>query len=433
MYSRDDVELALYALEEGMGARGAAELVGCGVTAVREWSRGHLPHSVAGCGSLRGGCARSRPGRRTEAVAMARSDEAEDRGAGLYDAPATGPLSGLSPDQVENRLLRAVLDDLKAGGSLPGLTSNRSKAELGERLRRETGLPLRPIARFLGISKSSYEYWRRRLADGSAGAPDEADVLGAEVERVFREEGRCARGYRFVHARLAEELGRPVSEKVVREAMGRRGLRPVYLRRGRRYSSYAGEIDDAPANLPLRGDGTHDFSPASPNALWASDITEFRLPCGAKVYLSPVVDLFDSRPVAWAIGARPTAALANESLSRACAALRPGEAPVVHTDRGCHYRWPGWKSICGEHGLTRSMSRKGRCADNAAMEGFFGRLKNEFFRGRDWSGVPVGEFVRRLDRWMGWYRSGRLREFREGGAVVWDTIDGRRARLGLAV
>ena len=60
MYSRDDVELALYALEEGMGARGAAELVGCGVTAVREWSRGHLPHSVAGCGSLRGGCARSR-------------------------------------------------------------------------------------------------------------------------------------------------------------------------------------------------------------------------------------------------------------------------------------------------------------------------------------------------------------------------------------
>ena len=253
------------------------------------------------------------------------------------------------------------------------------------------------------------------------------------MERVFREEGRCARGYRFVHARLAEELGRPVSEKVAREAMRRRGLRPVYLRRGRRYSSYAGEIDDAPANLPLRGDGTHDFSPASPNALWASDITEFRLPCGAKVYLSPVVDLFDSRPVAWAIGARPTAALANESLSRACAALRPGEAPVVHTDRGCHYRWPGWKSICGEHGLTRSMSRKGRCADNAAMEGFFGRLKNEFFRGRDWSGVPVGEFVRRLDRWMGWYRSGRLREFREGGAVVWDTIDGRRARLGLAV
>jgi transposase InsO family protein len=275
--------------------------------------------------------------------------------------------------------------------------------------------------------------WRRRLADGSACAPDEADELGGEVERVFREEGRRSCGHRFVHARLAEELGRPVSEEVVREAMGRRGLRPVYLRRGRRYSFYAGEIDDAPANLSLRGDGTHDFSPALPNAPWASDTIEFRLPGGAKVYLSPVVDLFDPRPVARAIGARPTAALADESLSRACAALRPGEAPVVHTDRGCRYRWPGWESICRERGLTRSMPRKGGCADNAAMEGFFRRLKNEFFRGRDWSGVTVAEFARRLDRWMGWYRSGRLREFREGGSVVWDTIDGRRARLGLAV
>ena len=329
---------------------------------------------------------------------------------------------------LENAILRGTHEVLK--GRALGCSTNREKSLLIDWLRAETGRPLRELTASLRISKSSYEHWHHKALDP---APDRRGPVADEVERVFREEGRCARGYRFVHARLAEELGRPVSEKVVREAMGRRGLRPVYLRRGRRYSSYAGEIDDAPANLPLRGDGTHDFSPASPNALWASDITEFRLPCGAKVYLSPVVDLFDSRPVAWAIGARPTAALANESLSRACAALRPGEAPVVHTDRGCHYRWPGWKSICGEHGLTRSMSRKGRCADNAAMEGFFGRMKNEFFRGRDWSGAPVGEFVRRLDRWMGWYRSGRLREFREGGAVVWDTIDGRRARLGLAV
>lgn len=305
MYSRDDVELALYALEDGMSAREAAELVGCGVSSVGEWSRGHLPHSVTGRGSLRAGRARAGAGR-GEAVAMARSDEAGDRDAGPCEAPATGPLSGLSPDQVENRLLRAVLDDPRAGGSLPGSAPDRSKAEFGERLRRETGLPLRLVARFLGISKSSHGYWRRRLADGSADAPDEADELGDEVERVFREEGRGARGYRFVHARLAAELGRPVSEKVVREAMRRRGPGPACLRRRRRHGPCAGELDEAPANLPLRPDGSHDFSPASPNSLWASDITEFRLPDGGKVYLSPVVDLFDSRPVAWAAGTRPT-------------------------------------------------------------------------------------------------------------------------------
>lgn len=194
MYGRDDVELALYALEEGMGAREAAELVGCGVTAVREWSRGRLPHSVTGCASLRGGRARTGAGR-TEEAAMARSDEAEDRCAGLYDAPATGPLSGLSPDQVENRLLRAVLDDLKEEGSRPGSMSNRRKCELGERLRAATGLPLREITAFLRISKSSYEYHRARLGR------DRDAALRPLVGEAFAA-GRGAYGYRRVHAEL---------------------------------------------------------------------------------------------------------------------------------------------------------------------------------------------------------------------------------------
>ena len=214
--------------------------------------------------------------------------------------------------------------------------------------------------------------------------------------------------------------------------MRRRGLRPVYLRRGRRYSSYAGEIDDAPANLPLRGDGTHDFSPASPNALWASDITEFRLPCGAKVYLSPVVDLFDSRPVAWAIGARPTTALANGVPLPGVRRAAAGEARRAHRPR-LPLPWPGWGSRSAGVRLTRSMSRKGQVRGQRRVEVLREAEERVLPPGRDWSGVPVGEFVRRLDRWMGWYRSGRLREFREGGAVVWDTIDGRRARLGLAV
>ena len=59
-----------------------------------------------------------------------------------------------------------------------------------------------------------------------------------------------------------------------------------------------------------------------------------------------------------------------------------GERPVIHSDRGCHYRWPGWIGICEEHGLTRSMSAKGCSPDNAAAEGFFGRLKQEFFHER---------------------------------------------------
>lgn len=117
--------------------------------------------------------------------------------------------------------------------------------------------------------------------------------------------------------------------------MREEGCRVVYLKRAKGYSSYAGEVSDAPDNLVERR-----FHADAPNRLWLSDITEFGLPCG-KCYLSPVLDCFDGALVSWSISARPDAALANSSLEGACAALLPGEHPVCHTDRGCHYRWPG--------------------------------------------------------------------------------------------
>lgn len=147
------------------------------------------------------------------------------------------------------------------------------------------------------------------------------------------------------------------------------------------------------------------------NELWATDITEFRLPCGAKCYLSPVIDCFDGRPVAWSIGRRPTARLANSSLEAACGTLAPGEAPAVHSDRSGHYRWPRWWIvICEANGLAKSMSRKGMSCDNARAEGFFGLLKQEFLYSRDWEGVGVAGFMAELDAWMSWFRSGRISE-----------------------
>jgi len=329
---------------------------------------------------------------------------------------------------LENAILRGTQEVLK--GRALGCSTNREKSQLVEWLRANTARPLRELTASLRISKSSYEYWRRKLRRPGRTLREE---IADDVERIFREEGDCARGYRFVHARLAAERG-PVTEKAVRDVMRERGLRPVYLRKRRRYSSYAGEIDDAPANLPLREDGTHDFRADAPNEKWATDITEFGLPDDPrKVYLSPVVDLFDGKPVAWSIGLRPDAGLANSSLEAACATLRAGERPYCHTDRGCHYRWPGWKRICEEHGIVRSMSRKGRSPDNAACEGFFGTLKNEFFHGRDWRGVTAEEFMARLDSWMRFYSEGRMKLFVEAdGRKAYDTIDNRRRRLGLA-
>ena len=129
----------------------------------------------------------------------------------LYAPPRSGPLSGLEPSQIENLLLRAVLADLKAEGWVPASISNKSKCELGERLRLATGLPLRSIIGFLKISKSSYEYHRARL-----GADKYAD-LRKEVRALFESSDRTF-GYRRIWAML-KRGGVKVSEKVVRRIM----------------------------------------------------------------------------------------------------------------------------------------------------------------------------------------------------------------------
>lgn len=81
----------------------------------------------------------------------------------------------------------------------------------------------------------------------------------------------------------------------------------------------------------------------------------------------------------------------------------------MHNGRGRHYQWPGWILICEEHGLVRSMSRKGHSPDNSRTEGLFGRLKIEFFYGRDWSDVTLEQIMKMLDAYLMWHRDERLK------------------------
>jgi len=160
----------------------------------------------------------------------------------------------------------------------------------------------------------------------------------------------------------------------------------------RRYGSYVGEISPAPENIVNR-----DFRAAAPNEKWLTVITEFQIPAG-KVYLSPVIDCFDGLVVSWSIGTRADAELVNSMLDAAIETVAFGdEKPIVHSDRGAHYRWPGWISRIANAKLVRSMSRKGYSPDNAACEGFFGRLKNELFYSRNWQSTTIEQFIEVLD------------------------------------
>ncbi len=126
------------------------------------------------------------------------------------------------------------------------------------------------------------------------------------------------------------------------------------------------------------------------NEKWLTDITEFQLPAG-KVYLSPVIDCFDGQVVSWSIGTRPDATLVNTMLDDALDTLSEHDKPVIHSDRGGHYRWPGWLERINTSGLIRSMSRKGCSSDNAACEGFFtGRVSRWKNLSASWTGTYAG-------------------------------------------
>ena len=266
----------------------------------------------------------------------------------------------------------------------------------------------------LNLAKSSYYYQEKNIY-----AEDKYSNLHKRIIQLFHE-NRDIFGYRRIHMLLHRE-GIKVSEKVVRRIMKQEKL-IIRRKRRQKYNSYKGEITPAVENVIDR-----DFHATKPNQKWLTDITEFSIKAG-KIYLSPIIDCLDGMPVSWTIGTSPNAELANTMLRNAIATLKPNEKPIVHSDRGCHYRWPEWIQIMEEANLTRSMSKKGCSPDNSACEGFFGHLKTEMFYGHDWDEYSIEEFIQEINGYMGWYCKDRIKSTLGGLSP----LDYRRS-IGIAV
>ena len=266
----------------------------------------------------------------------------------------------------------------------------------------------------LNLPKSSYYYQEKVIR-----AEDKYQSLRKRIIELFHE-NRDIFGYRKIHMLLRRE-GKKVSEKVVRRIMKQENL-VIRRKRRQKYNSYKGEITPSVENIIDR-----NFHAAKPNQKWLTDITEFSIKAG-KVYLSPIIDCLDGMPVCWTIGTSPNAELTNTMLKNAIATLKPDEKPIVHSDRGCHYRWPEWIKIMEESGLTRSMSKKGCSPDNSACEGFFGHLKTEMFYGQTWDEYSIDDFIQEVDAYIHWYRSDRIKSTLGGLSP----LDYRRS-IGIAV
>ena len=315
--------------------------------------------------------------------------------------------------QMEIDILKETMNVLKKD---PGIDQtalkNREKAVMIDALKSKYPLP--ELLKRLGLSKSSYYY-----QEAVKKQIDKYRDIRNRIQQLFCE-NKQRYGYRRIYGLLKRE-GRIVSEKVIRRIMREENF-TVIRRRHRKYNSYQGEISPSVPNRIER-----NFHADKPNQKWLTDITEFALPAG-KVYLSVLVDCFDGLLPGWTISTTPDSVLVNTMLDQAIANLSKEEHPLIHSDRGCHYRWPGWIERMERAGLERSMSKKGCSPDNAACEGLFGRLKNEMFYGQDWAGVKISEFIDTLNNYLLWYNTKRIK-ISLGNMSPWEY----RQSLGLVV
>ncbi|UTT68093.1 IS3 family transposase [Arthrobacter sp. DNA4] len=253
-----------------------------------------------------------------------------------------------------------------------------------------------------GLPRSTFFYHQARLL-----VPDPQADLKAAVTGIF-EKSHARYGHRRVHIELVKQ-GWTVAKKTVLKLM--RLLRLVCkVRRKKRYNSYQGEQGVVAPNLLKR-----QFEADAPNEKWVTDVTEFSVG-DRKLYLSPVMDLFDRQIISYAIGISPNLELTNSSLRGALATLEDGQKPLVHSDQGFQYQHISWRLLLRNAGAVQSMSRKANCYDNAVMENFFGHLKEEFFHrvrflNTDALAVALHEYIR-------WYNTERISTKLEGLSPV---------------
>lgn len=251
---------------------------------------------------------------------------------------------------------------------------------------------MKALVKLAGIPRSTYYDLLKQM-----NRPDPDGDLKAEIKAIYEEhEGRY--GYRRIRDELANR-GQKVNHKKVQRIMKELGLK--CLVRMKKYKSYKGTVGKiAPNHLDRQ------FTAGAPNQKWVTDITEFKL-FGEKLYLSPVLDLFNGEIITYTIGSRPTYSLVSEMLEKALARLPEEHSLLMHSDQGWHYQMVQYRQALQERKIKQSMSRKGNCYDNSVMENFFGIMKSEFLYYKEFESVE--HFKQELEKYMNYYNTKRMK------------------------
>ena len=252
--------------------------------------------------------------------------------------------------------------------------------------------PLAGLLKLAGLARSTF-YYQLKVSQ----AVDKHQTLKLQIQAIFaRHKGRY--GYRRITMAI-RQLGQSVNHKTVQLLMGKLGLKSLV--RPKKYRSYKGEIGHAAPNVLQR-----QFEAKGVNQKWVTDVTEFNV-AGEKLYLSPVMDLYNREIIAFETARRPVFELVSSMLKKALAKLTATEKPIIHSDQGWQYRMPAYQRALREKDVVQSMSRRGNCLDNAAMESFFAVLKTEFFYLNKFSSVE--ELQDGIKKYIHYYNHDRIK------------------------
>ncbi len=239
--------------------------------------------------------------------------------------------------------------------------------------------------------------------------PDQ--VLEELIQSIYDENDRNY-GYRRIYLALRNKKYK-VNHKKVQRIMKKLGLQGnKFWRKTRKYNSYKGTVGKVTKNLINR----RFYTNVSYQKL-TTDITEFKCAGGAKLYLNPIMDMFNGEILSFGISKRPNLELVMEPLKEAIEIVKDSTyRTTIHSDQGWHYQHKKWVKTLKKNRVFQSMSRKGNCLDNSPIENFFGLLKQEMYHGEALCSFEV--LKNKIERYIDYFNNKRIKQKLAGMSPV---------------
>ena len=252
------------------------------------------------------------------------------------------------------------------------------------------------LLKAIKLARSTYYYHLKQLDK-----PDKDQELKDEIQSIFIEH-KGNYGYRRIHLELRNR-GYLVNHKRVQRLMEVLNLQ-AKMRQKRKYSSHKGDVGKKAENLIQR-----QFEGSKTMEKCYTDVTEFAIPASTqKLYLSPVLDGFNSEIIAYNLSTSPNLEQVKTMLEQAFTE-KHYENTILHSDQGWQYQHDSYHRFLESKGIQASMSRKGNSPDNGMMESFFGILKSEKFYGYEKSFQSLKQLEQAIVDYIDYYNNKRIR------------------------